>query len=394
MNSCSSILKRAGILVLCLLLLPRTIPAIAAEEETTDLTLASASCLLMEGSTGTILYEKNSHEVLPPASITKIMTMLLIYEAVEAESIHWEDPVTVSEHAASMGGSQVFLEPGETQTVETMLKCISIASANDACVAMAEHISGSEEAFVRRMNLRAKELGMSDTVFVNCCGLDTDGHVSSAYDVALMSRELICRYPEVSRYATTWMDTITHTTRKGQSEFGLTNTNKLVRQFDGITGLKTGSTGKAKYCLSATAEREEITMIAVVMAAPDTKTRFREAAKLMNYGFACCTRYVDEHTDFSETRLRLSGGLSDSVRVEPAQPFFCLLLRGEQAEQLTEKTVLPDKVTAPLKKGDEVGRIYYYKDGTEIGSVAIVCTEEVRRATFADYLWKVLKILT
>ena len=241
-----------------------------------SLPLQSPHAILMEASTGTILYEKDAHVSLHPASITKIMTLIIIYDALENQSIQMEDIVTVSEYAASMGGSQVYLEPGETQTVEDMIKCISIASANDACVAMAEFIAGSEEAFVTRMNERAAELGMKDTHFVNCCGLDTEGHMTSAYDVALMSRELITKYPQIHDYCTIWMDSITHVTRNGSSEFGLTNTNKLIRQYEYATGLKTGFTNLAKYCLSATAEKDGLELIAVVMAAPDYKIRSQE----------------------------------------------------------------------------------------------------------------------
>ena len=243
-----------------------------------QLDLESPSAVLIEGSTGTIIYDKNKDEKLKPASITKIMTLLLIFEALDAGQISLTDEVSVSEYAASMGGSQVYLEPFEVQDVNTMLKCISIASANDASVAMAEKIAGSEEEFVARMNDKAKELGMNNTHFVNCCGLDTDNHYSSAYDVALMSRELITKYPQVSQYSTVWMDTITHTTRKGTSEFGLTNTNKLIKFYQGITGLKTGSTSLAKYCLSATAKKENMNLIAVFLAARDTKTWFMEAS--------------------------------------------------------------------------------------------------------------------
>ena len=225
------------------------------------------------------------------------MTLLLIFDALESGQIALDDTVTVSEYAASMGGSQVFLEPGETQKVNDMIKCISVASANDACVAMAEHICGSEEAFVARMNERAKNLGMNDTTFVNCCGLDTEGHMTSAYDVALMSRELTTKYPQIHDYSTIWMDTITHVTARGSSEFGLTNTNKLIRQYEFATGLKTGSTNLAKYCVSATAVKDGMELIAVVMGAPDHSVRFSDAASLLNYGFSVCRIYTDQNED-------------------------------------------------------------------------------------------------
>lgn len=268
-----------------------------AADSSDVLNLSAPSVLLMEASIGTILYENNSHTVLRPASITKIMTLILIFDAIESGQISLEDTVTVSEYAASMGGSQVFLEPNETQTVDTMIKCISVASANDACVAMAEFICGSEAAFVEKMNERAKGLGMNDTTFVNCCGLDVDGHMTSAYDVALMSRELTTKYPQIHNYSTIWMDTITHVTRRGSEEFGLTNTNKLIRQYQYATGLKTGSTSLAKYCVSATAVKDGMELIAVVMAAPDFKIRFADAATLLNYGFSKCRIYSDENTD-------------------------------------------------------------------------------------------------
>ncbi|MDF2951272.1 MAG: hypothetical protein K0S18_855, partial [Anaerocolumna sp.] len=281
-------MKRFGALFIGMILLMSSIfpMKVWAEPKENPLEITSTAAVLIEGSTGEIIYDKNKDEQLRPASITKIMTLLLIFEALDSGKITLSDQVSVSEHAASMGGSQVYLEPYETQDVDTMIKCISIASANDASVALAEHIAGSEEEFVARMNARAKELGMENTNFVNCYGLDTDNHYSSAYDVALMSRELITKHPEISQYSTVWMDTFVHTTKKGQTEFGLTNTNKLIKQYNGITGLKTGSTGLAKYCLSATAKRDGMDLIAVIMAAPDTKTRFREASKLLDYGFA------------------------------------------------------------------------------------------------------------
>ena len=255
-----------------------------AEQTQPAVEISAPSAVLMEASTGTVIFEKDSDTARPPASVTKIMTMLLIFDALEEGSIGLDNEVTTSEYAASMGGSQVFLEPGEIQTVDTMLKCIAVASANDACVAMSEYICGSEEEFVRRMNERAKELGMKNTNFVNCNGLDAQGHVTSARDIALMSRELITKYPQVHDYSMIWMENITHTTKKGTTEFGLTNTNKLVRQYEYTTGLKTGSTGDAKFCVSATGEKNGIEMIAVVMAAENSKERFADAVKLLN----CC----------------------------------------------------------------------------------------------------------
>lgn len=271
----------------------------ASTETTTapDLNLSSPCALLMETSTGTIIYDKNCHEIREPASITKIMTLLLIFDALESGNINLTDTVTVSAYAASMGGSQVFLEEGETQTVETLIKCIAVASANDACVAMAEHLCGTESEFVRLMNERARGLGMADTSFINCCGLDAEGHVTSAYDVALMSRELMTKHPEVSQYSMIWMEDITHTTAKGSTPFGLTNTNKFIRQYQYATGLKTGFTNKAMYCVSATATKDDMSLIAVIMGAPDSKKRTADAICLLNYGFQKCSIFSDSNTE-------------------------------------------------------------------------------------------------
>ncbi|NLP35929.1 MAG: D-alanyl-D-alanine carboxypeptidase [Clostridiales bacterium] len=353
--------------------------------------LKSPSVVLMEGSTGTIIYEKNKDERLRPASITKVMTMLLIFEALDAGQIRLMDEVTVSEHAASMGGSQVYLEPYEVQTVETMIKCISIASANDASVAMAEFVAGSEDEFVARMNQRAKELGMKNTNFVNSCGLDDDNHYSSAYDIALMSKELITKYPQVSQYATVWMDTIIHTTRKGQSEFGLTNTNKLVRFYEGATGLKTGSTSLAKYCLSATAKKNNMDLIAVIMAAPDTKTRFAEATKLLNYGFANYSIYQDDNEAEPITPVRVLKGVNDYVEGRPAGPFSYLCSKGRTHENIRKEVVMLEEVPAPVAQNDKIGEIVYYYDKEKIGTIDILATEAIDKAGFKDCFVKLLR---
>ncbi|NLK75231.1 MAG: D-alanyl-D-alanine carboxypeptidase [Clostridiales bacterium] len=357
----------------------------------TRLELNSPSAILMEGSTGTIIFEKNKDEQLKPASITKIMTLLLIFEALDAGQIKLTDDVTVSEHAASMGGSQVYLEPNEKQTVDTMIKCIAVASANDASVAMAEHIAGSEEEFVARMNKRAKELGMINTNFVNSCGLDADGHYSSAYDIAIMSRELITRFPQVSNYATIWMDTIIHTTRRGQTEFGLSNTNKLVRFYDGITGLKTGSTGLAKYCLSATARRNNMDLIAVIMAAPDTKTRFNEATKLLNYGFANYSIYADDNENTELLPVRVIKGVQDMVEGKPGGTFSYLCSKGMTSDDIEKRIILYEEVEAPVVENDKIGEIEYYFDGEKIGSIDILAAQNVDKARFNNCFSKVLK---
>jgi D-alanyl-D-alanine carboxypeptidase (penicillin-binding protein 5/6) len=353
--------------------------------------LDTPSAVLIEGSTGTVLYEKNKDEKLKPASVTKIMTLLLIFEAIDSGQISLIDDVTVSDHAASMGGSQVFLEPYEVQNVETMIKCISIASANDASVAMAEHIAGSEEEFVARMNARAKELGMNNTNFINCSGLDADNHYTTAYDIAIMSKELVTRFPQISNYSTVWMDTFVHTTRKGRTEFGLTNTNKLIKSYNGITGLKTGSTSQAKYCLSATARRNNMDLIAVIMAAPDTKTRFREAAKLLNYGFANYSIYVDDNKDIIIEPVRVTKGVSDLVRGKVKGDFSFLCSKGKSSENIRKELVLYDKVSAPVTIEDKIGEIIYYYDNEKIGSVDILALESIDKAGYIDCLVKSLR---
>lgn len=362
-----------------------------SKDKKVNIELSSPSAVLIEGSTGTVIYEKDKDKQLKPASITKIMTLLLIFEALENEKITLKDEVSVSEHAASMGGSQVFLEPYETQTVDTMIKCISIASANDACVAMAEYIAGSEEEFVSKMNERAKELGMKNTHFVNCCGLDVDNHYSSAYDVALMSRELIMKHPEISGYSTTWMDSFTHVTKKGESEFGLSNTNKLVKTYDGITGLKTGSTALAKYCLSATAKRKDMNMIAVVMAAPDFKVRFAEAAKLLDYGFANCSLYNDSNKDFVIEPQKISKGVKEYIDLEPKGDFSKLFFEGEKIENIIKDVKIYEDIEAPIVKEDKLGEIVYSLDGKELGTIDIVASESIAKAKYKDFWNKVVK---
>ena len=346
--------------------------------------ITAPSAILIEASTGTVVLEKNSHEKLPPASVTKIMTLLLIFDALAQGKIKLEDMVTTSTYAASMGGSQVFLEEGETQTVETMIKCISVASANDASVAMAEHIAGTEELFVEMMNERARGLGMSDTHFVNCCGLDVEGHVTTAYDIALMSRELITKYPQIHNYCTIWMENITHVTRRGSSEFGLTNTNKLIRQYEYATGLKTGSTGLAKFCVSATAQKNGLELIAVIMAAPDPKIRFQDATALLNYGFGKCQVYQDANED-TLPPLAVQGGTEDSVPLAYQSGFSYLDVSGADLSSITKELKLPKSAEAPIKKGSVAGKAVYMLGGKEIGSVDILCQKDIKKALFQDY---------
>ncbi len=361
----------------------------AQHSNITDLGLTAKSAILMEASTGDILYEMNPDEALPPASVTKVMTLLLIYEAEKSGKIGWDDTVTVSAHAASMGGSQVYLEEGETQTVAEMTKCIAIASANDAAVAMAEYIGGSEEGFVELMNSRAGELGMENTTFVNACGLDTDGHLTTARDIAIMSRELIYNFPEITEYTTTWQDTITHTTRKGESEFGLTNTNKLVRWYEGATGLKTGSTGNAKYCLSATADKNGMQLIAVIMAAPDPKTRFAEAIKLLDYGYANYAVVSGAKAGDSAGEIPVSRGEHETVLLEMAADLNALIQKGGEEPELTCE--LTGAMRAPVEKGVKAGEAVYTIDGQVVARADVVTAEAVERAGFSTVSRRLIK---
>ena len=395
-----TIKKLLAVMLICIQTLQFSmVPNVLAEEtattpgteQTSDtaVEVTAPSAILMEMTTGTVLYEKDADTARPPASVTKVMTMLLIFDALAEGKIQLEDKVTTSEYASSMGGSQVFLETGEKQTVETLLKCISIASANDACVAMAEYISGNEEEFVRQMNLRAEGLGMIHTHFVNCNGLDAEGHETSARDIALMSRELLLKYPEIHNYCTIWMENITHTTSKGSSEFGLTNTNKLIRQYEYATGLKTGSTGKAKFCVSATAEKYGVSLIAVIMGAEDSKARFKDAVTLLNYGFGKCQMYTDENMP-SLDPISVTGGIQESISLEYEKKFTYLDTTGANLNAVTSRLQIPDKVNAPVKKGDTVGQRIYYLDEKEIGSVNLLAEETVKKAGFFDYLRKAL----
>lgn len=395
-----TIKKLLAVMLICIQTLQFSmVPNVLAEETTTTpgteqtsdtaVEVTAPSAILMEMTTGTVLYEKDADTARPPASVTKVMTMLLIFDALAEGKIQLEDEVTTSEYASSMGGSQVFLETGEKQTVETLLKCISVASANDACVAMAEYISGNEEEFVRQMNLRAEGLGMKHTHFVNCNGLDAEGHETSARDIALMSRELLLKYPEIHNYCTIWMENITHTTSKGSSEFGLTNTNKLIRQYEYATGLKTGSTGKAKFCVSATAEKNGVSLIAVIMGAEDSKARFKDAVTLLNYGFGKCQMYTDEKMP-SLDPISVTGSIQESISLEYEKKFTYLDTTGANLNAVTSRLQIPDKVNAPVKKGDTVGQRIYYLDEKEIGSVNLLAEETVKKAGFFDYLRKAL----
>lgn len=354
------------------------------------LQLSSPSAILMEASTGTVLYEKNSDEIRSPASITKIMTLLLTFEALEKGRIKLEDEVVTSAYAKSMGGSQVFLEEGEKQTVDTMIKCITVASGNDASVAMAEYIAGSEEVFVQMMNEKAAELGMSNTRFLDCCGLSSDsGHHTTARDVAIMSKELITKYPDIYNYTKIWMEDITHVTGQGSKSFTLASTNKLLKQYQWTTGLKTGSTSTAKYCFSATASKDGIDLIAVIMGAPDFKVRFSEAKSLLEYGFAMTRLYTDENKE-QLAPMQVRGGKQSQIEVKPEGEFRYLDVTGADFSQIEKKYTYLEVLEAPVKRGDKVGSIEFVLQGKNIGTVEIIATEDVEKAQYSDYLQNVI----
>lgn len=353
--------------------------------------VAAPSALLMEASTGQVLYEKDADQARRPASITKIMTLILIFDALESGKIRMDDLVTTSAYAKSMGGSQVFLEEGETQTVETLIKCIVIASGNDASVAMAEYIAGSEGEFVKMMNDRAAGLGMNNTHFEDCCGLtDSPTHVTSARDIALMSRELINRYPQIHNYSTIWMDTITHVTKQGTKEFGLSNTNKLLKMATNftVTGLKTGSTSLAKYCFAGTAEKDGVRLIAAVMAAPDFKARFADALTLLNYGFANCRIYQDADP-LPLPEMIVKNGKDDIVSLMYDQVFSYLSTTGEDFSAIERELVIQEYADAPVKKGNQAGWLIYRLNGEKIGQIPVLFENSVEKAAFSDY-WKQL----
>lgn len=336
------------------------------------LNLESASCILIEQSTGQVLYEHNSHEQLRPASVTKVMSILLIMEALDDGRISLTDSVPCSENAASMGGSQIWLDPRETLTVDEMLKAICVASANDCVVAMAEYLGGSEDAFVQMMNDKAKELGMNDTTFKNCHGLDEDGHVTSSNDIALMSRELLNKHPKVTNYTTIWTDSL----RDGKSE--LANTNKLIRTYKGATGLKTGSTGLALYNLSASATRDNLSLIAVIMKAPSTKVRFAEAQKLLDYGFNSFSFEQFGKKDDVVKTLTVNKGVRSSVDAILCDNAGTLIEKGKN-KNIEQNLILDDTVSAPIIAGQKLGEISFSLDGKTLSTVDIVAKDNVEK---------------
>ena len=372
--------------ILCASILFSLAAPVSAEETASAVSVEAPEYVLMEPETGTVILEKDKDVPRSPASVTKVMTLLLIFEEIEKGNLKLDDTVTTSAHAKSMGGSQVFLEEGETQTVETMIKCIVIASGNDASVAMAEHIAGSEPEFVNAMNKKAQALGMKNTHFVDCCGLtDSDDHYTTAYDIALMSRELIRKYPEILNYSSVWMDTITHNTRQGSKEFGLSNTNRLIRTYEGCVGLKTGSTSKAKFCVSAVAKRKGITLIAVVMAAPDSRTRVKDASMLFDYGFAKCSLYTDENPG-KLPELKVVKGIKEKTTLTFGKTFRCLSTDGTAFDKIKKKLILPNEVKAPVKKGQKAGELVYYQENRELGRIPVIYAENVEKAGYLERL--------
>lgn len=360
--------------------------AVTAPADETDegpaFSVNAKSAVLMEVYTGTVLFDQNSDEKLPPASITKIMSLLLIMEAIDSGKISLSDTVSASEHASSMGGSQIWLEVGETMTVDELLKAAVIASANDATVALGEKISGSEEEFVRQMNKRAKELGMNDTEFKNCTGLDAEGHLTTAHDIALMSAELI-KHDLIKKYSTVWMDTL----RDGESE--LVNTNKLVRFYSGTTGLKTGTTSNAGYCLSATAERDNTSLVAVIMSAPSSNDRFANAKKLLDYGFANY-KYICVSPEKKEYPAIVKDANEPTVNLVPSGNLSLLFKKGN-SQEITQEPQIDENITAPVKKGQKLGKIIVSSDNVQLGSIDLICSENLDKISLKTVLSWFLK---
>ena len=351
-----------------------------------DMQIAGKSTLLMDIATGTVLYEQNAHEKLAPASVTKVMTMLLIMEAIDSGKIGWNDTVTASETAAAKGGSQIYLKVGETMTVTDMVKSIAVSSANDCACAMAEHIAGSEAGFVEKMNQRAKELGMNDTHFVNCTGLDDDPnakeHLTSAYDIALMSRELMKYHPDIQKYTTIWMDTV----RDGA--FGLANTNKLIRFYPGATGLKTGFTANAGYCLSATAERSGLGLIAVVMGCETSQDRFAACKQLLDYGFANYALVQPQLQEENSVPVKL--GTDTCVKAVPAEETQ-LLIDKSQRDSVTTQIQLEEQVSAPVSKGQKLGTMTVKAGDQVLAQVSMVAETAVPKLTLGDIFAMILR---
>lgn len=373
-------MKRTVALALSIIFLFACLPfSVRAEEFSGELTCASA--ILMDADSGKVLFEKNADEKRFPASVTKVMTLLLVFEALDSGKLKLDDTVMASEYASSMGGSQIFLSPGESMLAEDMIKSVVIASANDAATALAEHIAGSEDSFVSKMNGRARELGMSNTNFENVSGLDdtVENHKTTARDIAIMSRELITKHPKVLEYSGIWMDTV----RDGA--FGLTNTNRLIRFYNGATGLKTGSTAKAGFCISATAKRGETSLIAVIMGAPSRDARNADAKKLLDFGFANYETYKADGGQISD--LRITGGDTDVLSGE--YNGTCILLPKGSASRVTKEIITEDSYFAPIKMGDVIGKVRFSLDGETVGECDITANIDVPKMDFLGVLRRV-----
>lgn len=361
-----------------------SLEASSNSKSSNNLNLESASAILIEQNSGKVLYEHNSHEKLRPASVTKVMSLLLIMEAIDSGQLSYTDKISCSENARSMGGSQIWLDETEELTVDEMLKAICIVSANDCVVAMAEHISGSEEAFVEKMNEKAKTLGMNDTTFKNCHGIDEDGHVTSSYDIAIMSRELLKNHPDITKYTTIWMDSL----RDGKSE--LVNTNKLLRNYSGATGLKTGSTSLALYNLSASATRNNLSLIAVIMKAPTSAIRFSEAKKLLDYGFNTYEyKELGKENDIIST-ISITKGVETSVDVCLSKNAGILIKKGE-AKNINQNINLPESISAPIKKGQVIGKLTYSNDSTELLSIDLVANKDINKMNIGNMITHLYK---
>ncbi len=379
-------MKRVGWIAVVLGILIGLMPV---SVQAVDLSIPAKSAVLMDVATGTVLYASNEHEALAPASVTKVMTMLLIMEAIDSGRIHWDDTVTASEAAAAKGGSQVFLKVGEPMSVSDMIKSIAVSSANDCACAMAEHIAGSEGAFVDMMNTRAKELGMNDTNFVNCTGLDDDSeaaaHKTSALDIAIMSRELLKNHPDIKKFTTIWMDTIRNGT------FGLSNTNKMVRFYQGATGLKTGFTSNAGYCLSSSAQRDGMELIAVVMGCETSQKRFAACKSMLDYGFASFAVITPELTETAEIPVKL--GTADTVKAQLGQGDSMLIDKAQKG-LITTQTELVPEVTAPVSKGQRLGTLSVKAGEQILAQIPLVAAESVDRLTWGQLFLRILKQLT
>ena len=379
-------MKKLASLIMAILIAIMPMNLSFANEDNAPLSVSSKSAILMDVGSGQILYEKNAHDKLPPASVTKVMTMLLICEALDSGKITLDDSVQISENAASMGGSQIFLEAGEVQKVDTLLKGIAVASANDGCVAMAEYIGGSVESFVDMMNAKAKELNMKDTNFVNTNGLPVDNHYTSAHDIAIMSRELL-KHDVISKYLTTWMDQVV--VGKKQITVGLANTNKLIKHYQGATGVKTGFTQQAKYCLSASAKRGDTHLIAVTLGAETSPERFKDATSLLNFGFANYESVKLCSKNDNIATLTLDKADEQKINLVAKEDLSVLIKKGGNKD-FTRKIKVNENPTIPIKKGTNLGYVEIYQGKTLVGKVDLVNTKDIQKASYLKMLQRVI----